>query len=296
MLKTIVRILLVVAVVVIAVCATAFFGNPVSKFLVTRNAGNYLEENYKNKDCYIDVVKFDFKTGNYYVLIKSETSADSSFTLYADMNGKIVYDTYESSVVQKWNTANRINYEYRSVVEKVFEGETFPYNQHIAFGDIEFYSDERGDGDSQIDYAIFTESLVLDGTYDINDIGKKAGHLTVYIYDNDVSTERLAEILLGIRNLMDESEVGFYAIDCVIEYPNPGNDEPWKEGRVEVMSFLYKDIYEEGIIKRVTEADQKAKDYYKNQNDLKLQENIQFKISVNPSVKSGGLFSVERNF
>lgn len=245
------------------------FGNPISKLLVTKNAEIYLEENYQGKDYYIDEVNYDFKTGNYYVLIESESSADSSFTVYAGTNGKISYDTYESAVVNKWNTAGRINDEYRAAVDKVLTSSEFPYNQHIGFGDIEFCESDRPADSSVPDYAISVTELELDGVYDILDMGRKAGHLTVYIYDNDVSAERLAEILLGIRSIMDKSEVGFYAVDCVLEYPRPEDDGPWREGRVEVMSFRYSDIYEEGITERVKESNEKAEQYYKEQDALK---------------------------
>ena len=89
-----------------------FFGNPVSKLLVTQNAKEYLEENYQGTDFEIETVNYDFKTSNYYVNIVSPSSLDSSFTLYAGLNGKIGYDTYENAVVEKWNTATRINNQY----------------------------------------------------------------------------------------------------------------------------------------------------------------------------------------
>ena len=85
----------------------------------------------------------------------------------------------------------------------------------------------------------------------------------------DVSYERLSEILLGIRNIMDEADVSFYVIDCILEYPRPEDDGEWKEGRVEVMTFLYDDIYEEGLIERVRASDEEAKAYYARLDALK---------------------------
>ena len=68
---------------------------------------------------------------------------------------------------------------------------------------------------------------------------------------------------------MDEANVAFYAIDCVLEYPKPEDDSEWKEGRVEVMTFLYDDIYEEELTERVRQSDEKAKAYYAAQDALK---------------------------
>ena len=252
----------------------AFYGNPVSQFLVTQNAKKYLQENYPNTDFKIETVNYDFKTSDYYVCVVSPSSADSSFTLYAGLNGKIGYDTYEDAVVKKWNTAGRINDEYREAVDAVFNNPEFPYDSDIGFGDIDFTTDDFldyafGTLDGPPEYAIKTESLELDEVYDINEFGKKAGHITIYVYDEDVSYERLAEILLGIRNILDEADVSFYVIDCVLEYPRPEDDGDWKDGRVEVMTFLYDDIYEEGLTERVRISDEKAKAYYAELDKLK---------------------------
>ena len=247
----------------------SFFGNPVSQFLVTKNAKDYLKENYPDTDFEIGTVNYDFKTSNYYVHIVSPSSVDSSFTLYAGLNGKIGYDSYEDAVVEKWNTATRINNEYWDAVKALFETEEPVYNFHIAFGNIEFANSDALADAATPDYAIKTESLELDGVYDINEFGKRAGHLTIYVYDEDVSYERLAEILLGIRNIMDEADVSFYVIDCVLEYPRPEDDGVWKEGRVEVMTFLYDDIYEEGLTQRVRKSDEEAKAWYARLDALK---------------------------
>ena len=250
------------------------YGNPISKILVNINAKEYLKETYQDTDFEIETINYDFKTGNYYVQIQSPSSADSSFTIYAGLNGKIGYDSYENLVVERWNTAGRINDEYRKAVDAVFNNPEFPYDSDIGFGDINFTTDDFldyafGTLDGPPEYAIKTESLELDKVYDINEFGKKAGDLTVYIYDEDVSYEKLSEILLGIRNIMDEADVSFYAINCVLEYPKPEDDGAWKEGRVEVMSFLYDDIYEEGLTERVRASDEEAKAYYARLDALK---------------------------
>ena len=265
-------ILSVVLVIGGALVAFVPFGNPLSKYLVTKNAETYIQEKYQETDYEIESVNYDFKTGNYYVQVQSPSSGDSSFTIYAGTNGKIGYDTYEDAVLQKWNTANRINNEYWNRTKTLLESEKFPYNQHIAFGNIEFADSDTPVGADVPKYAISTSELELDGVYDINEMGAKAGHLTIYIYDDDVSIERLTEILLGIKGLFVKEDINFYIIDCILEYPRPEDDGPWKEGRVEVMNFLYSDIYEEGLKDRVEESNKKAQEYYKEQDEIKVQE------------------------
>ena len=122
------------------------------------------------------------------------------------------------------------------------------------------------------DYGIVTDTLELDAYYDITELGEKAGHLNIYVYDKDVSEEKMAEILLGIKDIFLSSGVKFYAIDCVLEYPRLENHVPYKDGRVEVSNFLCEDIYEEGLTERVAEANRQVEEYHAQQDALKQQE------------------------
>ena len=60
-------------------------------------------------------------------------------------------------------------------------------------------------------------------------------------------------------------------IDCVLEYPKL-EDGKRREERVEVMNFLYSDIYEDGMVERVRAADEAAKAYYDDQDAEKLKD------------------------
>lgn len=267
--KKVIAFVVVVFVAVLAVGAAMFYGNPVSKILVTHSAEKYLQENFNDTDFEIGIVNYDFKTSDYYVRVVSPSSADSSFTICAGLNGEIYYDSYEDNVVKKWNTAFRINDEYCNAVKNVIETEHPIYDFNIDFGEIVFNNSDAAEDESIPAYAVDTESLELDKVYDINEFGKKAGELTIYVYDEDVSCEKLAEILLGIRKIMDEADISFYVIDCVLEYPKPENPEEWKDDRVEVMDFLYDDIYQEGLVDRVKESDEEAKAYYARLDEMK---------------------------
>jgi hypothetical protein len=187
------------------------------------------------------------------------------------MCGKLIWDSYEDRVLSGWNTADRIGSEYRAAVDAVLDSQSFPYNVHIGFGDIEFVSSKYKDEAYSSDYVIITDELVRDAYYNVNELGAKSGKLTVYIEDSDVTPERMAHILLGIRQCFDSAGVGFYAIDCVLEYPRDENGYA-EDGRVEVMDFLYTDIYEEGILERVSASNQAAKDYHAEQDAQKLKE------------------------
>ena len=259
---------------IVGVCifANALVGNPISKAMATNTAEKHLEENFADKDFEIERVTFSFKDGYYHAFIYSPSSIDSDFTILVDMWGNLRYDTYEDRVLSGGNTADRISRDYRAVVDKVLDSQAFPYNEHIGYGDFDFYPRVHLEEYSVPEYALITEDLTLDAFYDVNELGAKHGKLTIYIDDDTVSYERLAEILLDIRRIFDDSGVKFYVIDCVLEYQKNEDSSKKQEGRVEVREFLYADIYEDGMVERVKASDEAAKAYYAEQDAEKLKE------------------------
>ena len=257
--KKIIALILALALIAgVCVFANGVVGNPVSKWLATNTAENRLAEVYADKDYEIERVTFSFKDGSYHAFIVSPSSTDSEFSMRLNWKGQLRWDSYEDRGLSGENTAARINKEYRAATEAVFTSPAFPYYSHIEFGDIEFISREWVDAEDLPRYALYTEDLKLDQVYDIRELGKTTGHLVLYVYDEDVSVEKAAEILLEVKHLMDAGGVSFYAIDLVLEYPKPEDDSSRKEGRVETMEFLYDDIYEEGLVERVEAANEAA--------------------------------------
>ena len=256
----------------VGVFANALVGNPISKAMATNTAEKHIEENYADKDFEIERVTFSFKDGYYHAFIYSPSSIDSNFTILVDMWGKLRYDTYEDRVLSGGNTADRISRDYRAVVDKVLDSQAFPYNEHIGYGDFDFYPRVHLEECSVPEYALITEDLTLDAFYDVNELGAKHGKLTIYIDDDTVSYERLSEILLDIRRIFDDSGVKFYVIDCVLEYQKNEDSSKKQEGRFEVREFLYADIYEEGMVERVKASDEAANAYYDEQDAEKLKE------------------------
>ena len=259
---------------IVGVCvfANGLVGNPISKAVATKTAEKHIEENYADKDFEIERVTFSFKDGYYHAFIYSPSSIDSDFTILVDMWGKLRYDTYEDRVLSGGNTADRISRDYRAVVDKVLDSQAFPYNEHIGYGDFDFYPRVPLEEYSVPEYALITEDLTLDAFYDVNELGAKHGKLTIYIDDDTVSYERLSEILLDIRRIFDDSGVKFYVIDCVLEYQKNEDSSKKQEGRVEVREFLYADIYEDGMVERVKASDEAARAYYDEQDAEKFKE------------------------
>ena len=259
---------------IVGVCifANALVGNPISKALATNTAEKHLEENYADRDFEIERVTFSFKDGYYHAFVYSPSSIDSEFNILVDMWGKLRYDTYEDRVLSGGNTADRISRDYRATVDKVLDSQAFPYNEHIGYGDFDFYPRVHLEQYSVPEYALITEDLTLDAFYDVNELGAKHGKLTIYIDDDMVSYEKMSEILLDIRRIFDDAGVKFYVIECVLEYQKNEDSSRKKEGRVEVREFLYSDIYEDGMVERVKASDEAARAYYDEQDAEKFKD------------------------
>lgn len=279
-LKIIALVLALVLIAGIGWFANALVGNPVSKYLANRSAEKYISEVYPEEDFLVREVRYDFKVGGYYAKIYSPRSIDSDFSLSVDFLGKVLYDTYEYNVLTGENTASRINKEYREAVDRVLNSPSYPYNSHIAFGDIEFIPEEYKDNYDVPSYAIVTETLTPDILYDINEMGRKAGHLVIYVADDELTEEKMAETLLGIKDIFDKSGVSFYAINCQIE--NRKADEPPSTDikQIEVQHFLYSDIYEEGLAERVKKSIKATEEYYKEMDKIKEQEILDYQNSL----------------
>lgn len=260
---------------IIGVCifANSLVGNPISKLLATNTAKQYIKENHPDMDYQLDGVTFNFKFVCYNAYFTSPSSPDSSFTLMLGMDGKIIQNYYEAHVIERGNTARRLEEEYRAAVGKVLDNPSFPYNSHIDYGELQFIQEEYRNAEGVAPYALITNELELDGIYDVNELGAKAGKLTIYVYDDTVTVERLAEIILDIKGMLDDAGVRFYVMDCVLEYPKPESGE-WKQGRVEVMDFLCSDIYEEGLAERVQASNDAAEDYYDEMDAIKKEEEL----------------------
>ena len=164
--------------------SNALNGNPISKMLAQSTAERYLAEHYGDTDYYIDRVSYNFKDGNYHAFVRSPSSVDTTFTLSLTMLGSLQGDTYDH-VLSGWNTALRLDGEYRALADRVLEDPAFPYQCHIGYGCLEIYPTELLNSTkaaSEVpDYALNQDELILDHIYDIPALGRQAGHLILYL-------------------------------------------------------------------------------------------------------------------
>ena len=237
--------------------ACAMMGNPISKAIVRYRSKQYVEAVYSDLELEVEEPFYSFKTGDYLVRVKSPVSIDTYFHMYYTLLGKMKYDSYEEDVPGRWTTCRRLEDAYRELTDTVTESADFPYGDDIAYGWLRFY---HGEGDPE--WGLLKEEFELDGEYDISELGRRAGELTVYAADDDVTVERAAEILLDIRRIFDEADIGFYVIDFVLEKPKT-EGEPYSDSpRINVDDFLYENIYEDGLTEKIQTAHDELEAYY----------------------------------
>src|SRR5699024_3807083 len=99
--------------------SNSFVGNPISKMIAKTAAENYITEQYADQDFVINDVFYNFKDGYYHADVTSPSSIDTHFSIYIS-GSKVSDDSYENDVLSGRNTYERIDREYRDMVDVVF--------------------------------------------------------------------------------------------------------------------------------------------------------------------------------
>lgn len=245
----------------LACFANSLVGNPISHMLAKRAVEDYLEEHYADMDLTIERFGFSFKTGDYFANVQSEYSIDTNFFIYADMLGNITRDSYDSYVLSGHNTYSRVWQEYKELTETVFDSPDFPYYDDICFGDLIFVEHLEQLEWERYPFYMMMSDLELDGVYDVRELGREVGELVVYVHDEEVTTEKAAEIILEVKRLFDNAGIPFRAMDFHLQYPKPEDGSQWRDGVV-YSYFLYEEIREEGMTQRVQESHEEIAAYY----------------------------------
>lgn len=270
-LKVLALVVAIVLIIGVGLFANALVGNPVSKFLATKGAEEHLAKNYGDKDFVIEEVTYDFKTGGYYARVTSPTSIDSHFSLSFDWMGKLVLDCYDD-VTTGWNTAMRLEDDYRNAVKAVTESKDFSEKYFLAYGEIPCVLSDYPIDEEKPEYALQRKDLVLDKVYDIREVAKNHGKLVLYAYDDEVTIERLSELLLDVKNKFDKSGVTFKAVEFILEPPKEEGQPLMSDEQIKIRNFYYSDIYEDGLVERVKKANQETIEYDREQEKIKEEE------------------------
>ena len=262
--KTLLKIVTAGLLCVVLFFANAFFGNPLSALLARIAAQRYVAQEYSHLDVCIDKVGYNFKDGDYYAKVSSPTSKDTYFTVDISMLGKVKRDTYES-VTGGYNTASRLNNEYRALVRAAKEELAVPYEIDTLTGDL------NGSGYGGIwlaDYGLREGDLIVDGEYDILELGACHGGLYINIRDEDVSYARGAEILSDIASRLEDAGIPFYAVDFTLQKPK-GEDGTREDISLWLLDFPAADIGGADFEQKVREGHVRTMEYFGEENLLK---------------------------
>lgn len=251
--------------------ANGIYGNPISKMMAKNSAEKYITDTYSGRDFEIEDVFYSFKDGFYHVEIKSPSSIDTHFTVAVNWR-KVVYDSYEDEVLSGWNTYERIDNEYMQMVERIFSSSDFPLVSDINFGTFELIDEESTLEYYEPDYGVQLEKLELDKRYDIKELAETKGHIIFYAQDDEISFTKASELLIIVKNSLDEANIPFYAIDFILEKPRTSEGTANEdETSIQTANFLYSDIYEDELAERIKKAHDELMEYYADQ-DAKLKD------------------------
>lgn len=205
----------------------SFNGNPISSWLASHNAKEYIAETYPNTDYQTEKAFYNFKFAEYVVRVKSQKNIDEHFSLSYHWTGKLERDSYEDEVKSGWNVLMRLEDEYRGLVDTAFDASDFPVDlkNEKNFGYGTFMGNEKN--------AISQSGLELNKVYDIKEFAKEYGYLVIYIKEKEVTTMDVMNTLSQIKAYMDQRDIPFKWIDLqfMLENENRG-----------VQNFKYEDI------------------------------------------------------
>ena len=259
-------VLALVLLVGLAWFANALNGNPISKFVAQNRAEKYIAQQYPDTDYKLERVAYSFKDGNYHAYVVSPSSIDTHFTVTVSMFGQIGWDSYES-VTDKFNTAMRLEDEYRDMVDAVLYAADFPYVSDIGYGTLAIYPPEamtQREQDDIPDYAMDQSLLVLDGQYDMLELAAQCGHLVIYVESETVTAEEAAQVLRQLDAFFTRKNVPFAGIDLVLWKPKT-EDGPREDVQIDIAHFHREWISEGDLVDRVQQADAARKAWYAQQ-------------------------------
>ncbi len=250
--KIITIIVLIILILGVLFFINAFVGNPISKMIISKNSGKYIEENYAELELKSEV-GYSFKTTNYFVRVYSEDIEDLHFTLYYDMFGNLTRDLYENNITNGWNVLERLNEDYRLESNLIFDelkNSTLFLNSDNFFSSAFLMSkieaEERIVGFENNGGGIDGTKLELDKEYNVKELAKIGGviDIDVSFSDGDVSYEQGAKALREIRATFDEAGIGFYYINFGV-FDEEGNYA------YRIDYFPYNEIYSEELIEKI---------------------------------------------
>lgn len=263
--KIIAAIIAFVLIGVVLFLANGMVGNPVSKMLANKAAKKHVAEYYSDLDLELEKAFYNFKDGRYNVKASSTSSIDTHFSLNYSWAGKLEYDDYEVLVLSKWNTFQRIDSEYRKLIDTKIKTKMDLDERDFIYGG---FSKEHD----------FSE-LEIDKKYNVKELAKEQGHIQLTMERETRDVAVMVETLIRVKEIFDEEDISFNNIDVDLHEPrreNANQESLLGADYLMLKEFLYTDIYRDGLEKRVEKNIEETKQYYNEQDEEKKKEKEEF--------------------
>ncbi|MDH7578418.1 MAG: DUF3139 domain-containing protein [Bacillota bacterium] len=177
--KIILASLVILLIFLIGFIYNSFNGNPISKYIATKQMENYLTMNYPEEEFKIERVYYNFKLGNYVGKVYSPRNGDIQFTVSPRRNGYI-YDEYIDKYAKDYELSRQFSEQIGKMVfpivkEKV--GETSEVSAEIYIKKGKYPSD-----------AIYSKDM------------EESFSLNIYFKGAKVSEEEFVEKCMTVRD------------------------------------------------------------------------------------------------
>ncbi|MDD3242707.1 MAG: hypothetical protein PHD32_03155 [Eubacteriales bacterium] len=186
--------------------ATSFYGDPVRALRANKAINAHLAAVYGDRD---DLqyargkVEYDFKMGDYYKVVTSSDSEDTSFTVYYARGA--VRDTFDSDVGERFNTIIRLNNALQDELEEMLRAE---YSASVKNCMCDF------DLEGKDTAALFQ----LDMPLDMKNL-PCAVNLTVYLAQEEPAQEQLVERLTALDDWVRAKGIAVNSYSIELEQP-----------------------------------------------------------------------------
>lgn len=201
----------IILIILLLILTMSLTGNPISKVLATRTADKYVEDNYSDQGFIRDETYYNFKFTSYAVEYYKGNSKDIHFNIETDYLGRLNYDGYQEAVLSKWNTRMRLNDEFNDYVEKLLR-DNLDYDYNMINADN--LNDENSENLSKLE---------IDMVFDFQNIALDH-YLTIYIYEENRTLEKVEEVILEVDDLMEEYNLDISRYSIILEEPRDEND------------------------------------------------------------------------
>lgn len=119
---------------------------------------------------------------------------------------------------------------------------------HCIFNSLSFSVPNEASPSIAEENTIPIDKIQIDGLYNINDFAQKAGFLDLEITDKIFSYDQVVDILIAIKETMDQSSVSFHSINLYLSNANAISTET---SLVLFEAIQYEDIDDVNLIKNI---------------------------------------------